>query len=612
MSELRRSIARVAILSFHSHGDRSFLDDRELALACGDLRDDGLACDLVLVAFGAGEEADRAVERQLALALAPYDAVVFERIWSAALVARLRAALPGRTFIHCRGEHVLDDPPADYLCPGDLRQDLPVLLDYLRGAVRAPPARALVKRDGAWVSAGAPGLPAPRPRRYAPDLRPVIVNPDGFPASRTFSILGNRGCPFQADARDNPAYAGVAIPAGLGRGCAFCTTGNDYEARPDAAAFVLEQLRYLRAHAPELRRLVLKDQNPFGYLTEVVQTVAAEGLGPFTLMLETRADWLTRSGRRFDEALRAAQAGGIRIAPFLVGIESFSQPELDRYNKGTTALANEAFVERLWALRERHGETLDLESASFGFVLFSPWTTLDDLEANLRAIQRTRFDALRGRVLLSRARLYPDTALYYLAERDGLLVDAFREGEDASRRYGYYPAHPWRFAHEEVAHFAALATQLVEQTGGRDEIALFARLVEAFRAAADFRAVTAAQILASHAAAGEGGPHLRVSPALRQRFERLVRPLPLDGSFADGWSVTELATAPGLLRVRLGRGGEPAVVMEIVPRGAGPQGAGPRYARSRHYDIRLRGAPVSPAQRRAIDELCQAITANDP
>ena len=597
----------MAILSFHSHGDRSFLDDRDLAIACGDLRDDGITADLVLVAFGAGEAADRAVEQQLALALSPYDAVVFERVWSADLVARLRAALPDRTFIHCRGEHRLDDPPADYVCPSDLRQGLPALLDHLRGLVRAPPPGTLMKQDGAWISVGAPSLAPPRPRRYAPNLRPVIINPDGFPTSRTFSIQGNAGCPYQADARDNPVYAGAVIPAGLGRGCAFCTTGNNYEARPaaSAAAFVLEQLRYLRVNAPELDRLVLKDQNPFAYLTEVVQTLAAEGLGPFTLMLETRADWLTRSARRFDDALRAARSGGIRISPFLVGIESFSQPELDRYNKGTTAEANVEFLSRLWSLRELYGETLDLASASFGFVLFSPWTTREDLETNLRAIQRTRFDQLRGRVLLSRSRLYPDTALYYLAERDGLLIDAFREGEDTSRRYGYYPAHPWRFQHDDVAHFAALATQLVEVTGGRDEIALFARLIEAFRAAPDFRTITAEQILDQMRAPREAEPD-GVSLDLRNRFQRLVRPLSIDGSFADGWRVTELTTAPGLLRVHLGHAGEEPLVMDIVPRGEGP-----RYARSRHYDIRFRNPSVSVDQRRALNAVCSAIAAND-
>jgi hypothetical protein len=378
--------------------------------------------------------------------LGSYDAVVFERVWSADVVARVRAALPGRTFIHVRGEHVLDDPPADYVCAGAPRQSVPALVDFLRGAACAAPEHTLVRKDGAWVPIGGPTLARPRARRFAPNLRPVVVDPAMFTSSRTFSVEGNVGCPYQADARDNPLYAGTVIPRRFGKGCAFCTSGNAYQAGPPAetAAAVLEQIRYVRAHAPELTRLVLKDQNPLAYLTEVVRTLADEGLGPFTLMLETRADWLTRNARRFDDALGAARAGGIRISPFLVGIESFSQAELDRYNKGTTAEANVEFIERLWSWRERYGETLDLESASFGFVLFSPWTTLDDLEQNLRAIRKTRFDELRGKVLLSRARLYPDTALYYLAARDGLLTGSYREGEDSSRRYGYYPAHPWR------------------------------------------------------------------------------------------------------------------------------------------------------------------------
>lgn len=586
-------------MSFHSHGDRSFLDDRELAIVSGDLRDDGVSCELVLVAFGARDAEDRAVARRLAETLEPFDVVIYERVWSRELVERLRAELPDRVFIHGRGEHELEDPPADYVCAGELRETLPALVEFLRGARRAPPPLTLAKRAGGWVDVGEPSLARPRARRYAPNLRPLLVNPEGFPAARTFSIRGNAGCPYQADARDNPLYAGVTIPAGLGRGCAFCTTGNDYEARParDTAAAVLEQLRYVRTNAPELTRLVLKDQNPFAYLTEVLEAAATEGLGPFTLLLETRADWLTRSARRFDAALHHAGRAGIRISPFLVGIESFSQPELDRYNKGTTAEANIAFIEWLWELRERHGDTLDLDSAAFGFVLFSPWTTLDDLEANLRAIQRTRFDKLRGRVLLSRARLYPDTALYYLAERDGLLVEAFREGEDNSRRYGYYPARPWRFLHDEIARFAALATELLAQTGGRDEIALFARLVTAFRASASPHTLTAAEILA------QPGP---APPALRQRFEALVRPIPIDKSFADGWTVAELVTAPGLLRVELAHLGEDRVILEIVPRGPGP-----RLARSRHYDIRARNPALSPVQRRAVDEVCRALTTND-
>jgi hypothetical protein len=607
------SIERVAILSFHSHGDRSFLDDRELAVVSAELRADGVVNDLVLVAFGADAGTDASTLQLLIARLASYDVVVFERVWSAELVAQLRAALPGTPFIHCRGEHALEDPPADYVCGREVRQSLPRLLAHLRGAPIPPLVGTLARRDGAWIDIGGPSLAPPRARPFVANVRPVIVNPEAFPATRSFSVVGNAGCPYQADARDNPVYAGVAIPEGLGRGCAFCTTGNHYEARPpaDTAASVLEQLRFLRREAPELQRIVLKDQNPLGYLTEVVSALADERLGPFTLMLETRADWLTRNARRFDDALAAARRAGIRISPFLVGIESFSQPELDRYNKGTTAAANEAFLASLWALRERHGETLDLESASFGFVLFTPWTTLDDLETNLRAIQRTRFDRLRGRLLLSRARLYPDTALYYLAQRDGLLAEAFREGEDSSRRYGYYPAHPWRFERPEVAHFAALATTLTAALGGRDELAIFERLVAAFRAAADPLSVTSDAILASFAALSGASvparlPEIAPSSELHRRFADLVRPLAIDEGFAGGFRLTALAGGPGLLRASFGRDEGAPIVLEIVPRGDGA-----RYARSRHYDLRYRDREASDEQRRAIDAVCRAIQAND-
>src|SRR5579862_9503747 len=359
MSNPRCSPERpVAILSFHSHGDRSFLDDRDLALLSGVLRQDGIENDLVAVVVPAEMEAGEGgeVERRLLATLERYDPIAYGRIWNPALVHRLRRALPDRVFIELRGEHaLLETIPADIYCDGDPACALAPLIRWLRGQAEAPPLETLFRRESAsddapeWVRRGAAGS-SPRASRYAPNLRPVVINPEQLPAVRTFSIAGNEGCPFQLDARENPLYAGVRIPDGYGRGCAFGTTGNHYEGRPNAetAASVLEQIRYVRKHAPELSLLVLKDQNPFGYLTEVIEACAAEGLTGFTVLLETRAEWFLRNARRFDRALEVARGVGIAIAPFLVGIENFSQPELDRFNKGTTAAANVEFLETLW------------------------------------------------------------------------------------------------------------------------------------------------------------------------------------------------------------------------------------------------------------------------
>lgn len=622
MVRLRSSQSHpAAILSVHSHSDRSFLDDRELALLSGALREEGIENDLVVAvmrpdALDAGGEGD--VETRLIDALSVYDPVIYERVWNPQLVARLRQRLPGKIFIGLRGEHLLlDSAPADIFCDGDPKQLLGSLLHWLRGERDQPPAGVLFRgtaADGAteWQRSEAADVTPTRAVRYAPNLRPVIINPEALPGSRTFSIVGNAGCPFQLDARDNPLYAGTNIPARYGRGCAFCTTGNHYEGHPNAetAESVLEQIRYVRAQAPEYELLVLKDQNPFGYLTEVIERCEAEGLSGFALLLETRAEWFLRNAQRFDRALSIARRIGVRLAPFLVGIENFSQPELDRFNKGTTVAANIEFLDTLWAWKERYGEALDLGHTAFGFILFSPWTTLDDLAANYDAIRRTNFDRLRGSVLLSRARLYPDTALYYLAERDGLLAEEFEsDADDASRRYGYYPSRPWRHLHPAVAHFAALATRLAERNQSRDMVAVFGALLDAFRSAGDdWRSVTlesVARVMQPRSSA----EWARMEPAtegFQQRFARLVQPLAFDKTFAGGWRFGQLSTRPGRVEVELRHDVEPALRVEIVPHGRGPH-----FRRSRHYDIRTVERECSAAQREALSALSQAIADND-
>ncbi len=583
---------RVAILSFHSHGDRSFLDDRELAVLSGHLTQLGHENDLVEVRLEGPE-----TEAELARVLQPFERVVFERVWSTEPIARLRAALPKHTFISCSGEHALDDAPADWCVTGALDHVLPPLLDYLEGRAPAPPVEAR-RRDGVAVPGAAPAT-APAATQFRPNLTPLIVGPPR--TRRTFSLKGNDGCPYQADAKDNPLYAGAAMPHRVGKGCAFCVTGQSYTSAPaqQTAQRVLEQLRAVRAAAPELQRLVLKDQNPFGWLPELLERAGAEGLGPFTLLLETRADWMLKSESRFERALERARAAKVTLAPFLVGIESFSQPELDRFNKGTTAEANERFIEQLWGWRERFGDAFTLDEASFGFILFTPWTAMSDLRANAAAIRRTRFDALRGSLLLSRARLYPDTALFYLAQRDGLLVQGYsRAGDDSAQRYGYFPAAPWRFVHADVAHLAALAQEASERTGSRDQLALLDRLLAAFEAAGPgFAKLTVDDVLVED-------ERRAPPPELVKRLEGLIAPLRLDQPLEGGWSFGPLSVSPGRLRIELRRASEPSVVLELMPRTGRDS-----FARSRHYDMHC--AAKTEAERAAAAAVARAIAAND-
>lgn len=604
---------RVAVLSVHSHGDRSFLDDRNLALLSGELSARGVDNDLVVAVLDPRCEENpdgNTVLARTVEVLSAYDVVVYERVWSAGLIAALRARLPNKTFIACEGEHRLDDAPADYVCRGDLGAGVASVLEVLRGERTAPLAGTAVRGpDGLTLVPGTPSPPAPSSsERFAPNLSPIVVNPEQRPPLRTFAVLGNAGCPYQADARDNPLYRGVAMPDGIGRGCAFCTTGNRYDGAPSeqTAKRVFEQLRALRGAESGIEHVVLKDQNPFAYLETLIERAIDARVPPFTLMLETRADWFLRAAPKFEAALTLAQGAGHRLAPYLVGIENFSQAELDRMNKGIDAATNVEFLLALRRWKERFGRALDLDQAAFGFVLFTPWTTFDDLQLNLRGIEQTRFHELRGKILQSRARLYPDTALYYLAQRDGLLSDAHaRSGDDASRRYGYFPAHPWRFADPRVGALAALASELSDQTGGRDELSLFHGLLAAFED--ESAAPTAESVLALAEARQPGGAGAAsASASVHARLRRLLAPLDLDAGFESGWRLGELTTDTGRLRVELVHEHEAPLLLDIAPRGTTPY-----YARSRHYHLSYRNSALSDAQRRALEVLARALSQGD-
>lgn len=544
---------RVAFVSLHSHGDRSFLDDNALALASGRARRRGHPGELVVVALDgrAADPTEGPAFAALVAALAGFDVVVYERTWTRRIPEALMAACPTATFVHWRGEHALDDPPGHYQVE-TRAQD--ALLDHLAGRRASLPVGAARRTAAGWQP-GLGALPVEAPAPFAPNLHPIVVNPDALPAQRVFSIDGNPGCPYQADARANPRYAGVELPDGLGRGCGFCTTGNHHVARPQAEVLedVFAQLAYVRREAPELTQLVLRDQNPLGYLGALLARCAAEGVGGFTLLLQTRADWLLAGARRFGEILDRAAAARITITPFLVGIESFSQDELDRMNKGVTVADNRALLAALrgWA----DHPAFDLSGASFGFILFTPWTTMADLRAAYDGIVATDFDRLRGRLLTARVRLYPDTALYYLAAKDGLLADDGASPQPG--RYGYYPDRAWRFADPVVGHFAELAAAVTDATDGRDQRRVFRTLLDAFAAAPAPQAITPARILAALAAPPIGA---RARGAVAAGARRRTLELELGGGCGRACGVCPPAGAGAPIASTLAGGGARVVV----------------------------------------------------
>ncbi len=499
---VQRSVAVVA-----SYGERrdSFFADTLLAMLCAAARRSGHRAEMLRVYYdGHDAAADARVDARLRewLSERAVDVVVGERFVNVETfeapgrvvvqVARGDAfdpvdgvhwvvgANPGRT----RQGTTRRTPSVDELCLAWER-----LLTAL--AVGDDPARVpgVGRVDGDDLVLHAPlERPARVPAFDAVVAMDCIAEGDA-PAVVRKTLFGNVGCPYGADPLALPHYARVRLPVErpVARlGCAFCALGGDYEKRPDAevVARTLEQARFWTERVATVTELVLSDQHALRYLRALL--LGARDLRPVRWLFAARSDSFVREAATVRAAVEAAVATGHTLEVYLTGFESFSDAELTRYNKGVTVAEQLEAVAAMRALSEEFPRAFRYGDArGHSLILWSPWTTPDDIADSVAVMRRAGLAELFHELGRNRLRLYRDLPIYYAAERDGALCDEWQEGDHgAARRKGYNTEHPWRFLDPRTRLCYALARALVARLGRDSEPAQLAAAADYARAVA--------------------------------------------------------------------------------------------------------------------------------
>ncbi|MCC6528035.1 MAG: radical SAM protein, partial [Polyangiaceae bacterium] len=455
---------KVAFLHPYKMADHYFVEALETA-TIADLVADGHDAEAADFLFDPARDEDEQLrEMRAALDARGYELVFLERPWSDAVVR----ALAGLRVVAYACPELVERGLVELCIENTARRVVRELVATLaRGGDPCQVPGLVYRRDGALQrSAEAPPSTVKgelHDADFAHGRRRQLSR--GASNAERAVVLSNLGCAYRHVPNHTGIFDGVPMPADVSTaGCTFCSVAA-YErmSEADAIRLIVRQIEAVLRDRPEVREIAVKDDYAVRFLAGLGDALRPLGLGERLVLFSARADYLLE----FRSDIEAALAGRFPapIGFYLIGFENFSQAELDRFNKGTSAAQLEAVARQMHDWSERFPGRFRVTPTG-GFILFTPWTTLEDLRVNANAMRRLGFERFRGGALHSQLRLHPKQPLYWLAKRDELLVEAFERADlsDAHRR-GYRVDHAWRFRDPKVG---AVHRRLLDARGATD------------------------------------------------------------------------------------------------------------------------------------------------
>ncbi len=559
---------------------------------------------------GCGEQLDE-VARSVARAARDHDAThaLFSHVAATALAGALRQAVPSLRLGLLDAERSLGphqahpQPPLQVLPP-----DQHALLLWI-GASAGNDA------DLPLVDLEHPDYGVEPANAAARELPPLVY------------LLGGPLCAHRPPLEQSRFFAGRDLDLPARWGCSFCAQSVPTDAL--SATVELATLRLQRqlaglastlaASTGPLRLLVVAaplQRDPAALARLVLEQT---DLPPCRLLLGLRADEIVASEDALLQAARALHDRGHRLDVNLVGVESFSARQLDRYHKGYGPEVNLAAVHSLRALEARCPEAFGFsEHGGLSTILYDPWATPADVALNLAVARHFELAGLCGKLLTSRLRLTEEVPLARVARHDGLLAEA--QADDpllrTAQRNFYAEELPWRFADRRLQALNRLTTRLQpEEDLGADPLH---EALERWRRASGLEPLEMAEALTRATMSGEEDDDPET--LLERARTTPARAAPVAGNlpdvdpvarwFRDSWEYGAIcagAKAVTKLEDGLDAGLQDAIAEELARRVGGLT----VRTRTRRWDHGETREMFLGADSRAVDEVVALMEARD-
>lgn len=381
---------------------------------------------------------------------------------------------------HADATHVLLNERLEESAFAQLRRAVPEARFHL---LQMSPSGAVLDHLEAWLALDLSAIRASGrllEEAVRPDFRRAPLN-DLARSIRPYpSLLLGPGCDYVRSLEAHQDFAALDEASRGHRGCSFCVNPDPrhFIPRMDPVALVIEQL----AGAAETLDPALQDRdfmvrgvNLLPRIEEFADALDRAAVPPTTFRLSTRVDRVLRHDAALRRALPKLQARGHRLHIWNMGVENHSPRENLRLNKGLPRETLREGIRCVLRLGEDFPEGFGFHG--WGYILYTPWTTPEDLRINLRELGELNPSDL-GFALGSALQLLPGLPVTALAEADGLLVADFEDLPTDSGCISTWDGYevPWAFRDPRVARMFLLTRRFQPRGVVPDDDPLLATL----------------------------------------------------------------------------------------------------------------------------------------
>ncbi|HOU54598.1 MAG TPA: hypothetical protein PLQ97_11775 [Myxococcota bacterium] len=319
----------------------------------------------------------------------------------------------------------------------------PTLFDQVASGPESPARPPLDQADrvtrvdwfARWLDRPLPGDVSPGSRladAVVPRYDACMVGDRSRALAPLIQVVAGVRCDHARPVADNPCYAGIDLSGASRRGgCTFCSyqVPPRIDPRGDPVRQALDQVAAIRRTAlPEGRdcgHYEFQDVRLLNRLEPLVTGLLAMDLPPSTFYLHPRIDAVLAQAEALPRVLSRLRPAGHVLWLFRVGLESFSEVENARFNKGISRRQIDDFLSLMADLESRFPGTL-VVSRPYGYIAWTPWTRPADIREGLQA-HRARGMGEDGTWLANALQMYSDAPIAALAAADGLLIDHFED-----------------------------------------------------------------------------------------------------------------------------------------------------------------------------------------